>query len=207
MWLKFLRNIKALDVLKLSCLIMLMYTAPVHAATFNVNNLNAQTIIENISKQIPQLMQMITAIAYVVGMYMMIQGLIRMKHLGESRTMMSQEHSLKGPLVYFACGAMLLYLPSSVQVGMSTFWTEPSPYGYLQQEDQWQTFINSCFLIIQFIGTIAFIRGLVILSHTGERSGQPGQVSKGITHLIGGIFCINIYQFVQVIMVTFGLQT
>lgn len=206
-WSKFLRHLREIDIWRIICFINLMYVVPAYAAPLNVGNLNAGSMIEHLAKQIPQLMQMVTAIAYVLGMYMMVQGIIKMKHLGEARTMMTQEHSIKGPLVYFASGALLLYLPTSVQVGMSTFWTDPNPYGYLQQQDQWQSFINNCFLVVQFVGTIAFIRGILILSHTGDRGGQPGQVSKGMTHIIGGIFCINIYQFVQVIMVTFGIQT
>lgn len=187
-------------------LILFMAAFPAYAQQVNVDNLNAQNMIDNIVKQIPQLMQMVTAIAYVLGMYMIIQAVIKMKQLGEARAMMSQEKGWKEPIVYLAVGALLLYLPSSVQVGMSTFWTEPNPYGYLEEQDQWQDFIKNVFIIIQFVGTIAFIRGLVIMSHLSGH-GQPGQFSKGLTHIIGGIFCINIYQFVQVIMNTFNLQS
>lgn len=187
-------------------LVLSLISIPAYAQNINVSGLNAQTMIENLVKQMPQLMQMVTAIAYVMGMYMIIQAIVKMKHLGESRTMMSHEHSIKGPLILLTVGALLLYLPSSVQVGMSTFWTDPSPYGYLQEQQQWQDFINDCFIIVQFIGTIAFIRGLVIFSHLSDGRGQA-TFGKGLTHIIGGIFCINIYQFVQVIMVTFGMQS
>ena len=168
---------------------------------------SAQDMLVNISKQIPNFMRMVTAIAYVLGMYFIVSGLFKLKQYGEARTMMSHDQSLKGPLIFIIVGTLLLYLPTSVQIGMSTFWTNPNPYGYLEQVDQWTQFVNDLFLIVQFIGTVAFIRGLVILSHLGGHGGQPGTFSKGLTHIIGGIFCINIYQFVQVIMATLGIET
>ena len=88
---------------------------------------------------------------------------------------------------------------------MSTFWTNPTPYAYMQQQDQWMQFVSACFRIIQLFGTIAFIRGLVILSHAGDRGHGQNTVGKGMTHIIGGILCINIYGLINVIIATFGL--
>jgi hypothetical protein len=197
----------------LLALLMLMLAVPVFAADANtaasqIQGLNAQDMINRIAGQIPSLMRMVTAVGYVIGMYFIFFGLLKLKQYGETRTMMSSQHHLSEPLMYLIAGALLLYLPGSVQVGMSTFWAEPSPYGYLQEQDQWSQFINNCFLVIQLFGTIAFIRGLVILSHSGGmHGGQQGQFAKGMTHLIGGIFCINIYQFVKVILFTVGIQS
>ena len=45
---------------------------------------------------------------------------------------------------------------------------------------------------IQVIGLIAFLRGwLLITKSTGEQP-QPGAVSKGFIHVIGGVLAINI---------------
>lgn len=187
---------------------MLLAAFPVLAAdtsVTSVSGLSAQDMLVNISKQVPSLMRLVTAIAYVLGMFFIISGVIKMKHFGESRTMMSQEHSISGPIIMLVVGSMLLYLPSAVQIGLSTFWTDPNPYAYVKESDQWADFLAVCFSIVQLVGTIAFIRGLVILSHM-SKGGQQGTVSRGITHIIGGILCINIYQFVQVIAATLGLQ-
>lgn len=185
-------------------LMMLTYLWPVNSYAVY----GAKDMLTYIATQIPSLMYMVTAIAYVMGIYLVMHGVMRLKEYGEARTQMSQEHSLKEPLTYIVVGALLLYLPTAVSVGLSTFWSEPAPYSYLSSDQgQWSQFWNVCFLIVQFIGTIAFIRGLVILSHLGNRGSQPGTFSKGLTHIIGGIFCINIYQFVQVIFATFGFNT
>jgi intracellular multiplication protein IcmC len=182
-----------------------IYSLPVYADD-TVTVISASDIIQNIVGQLPSVMRLITSIAFVMGMYFVFYGLLKLKQFGEARTQMSSEHHLKGPLIFLVVGALLLYLPSSVQVGLSTFWSTPSPYGYLQETDQWSEFFANCFLIIQIFGTIAFIRGLIVLSHLGGHGGQPGTFGKGITHIIGGLFCINIYQFVQLVMITIGIQ-
>lgn len=179
---------------------------PPLTTTTNVSSVSAETMLTNISTQIPTLMRLVTAIAYVMGMFLIIRGIVRLKHMGEMRTMMSHEHSLTAPLAFITVGALLLYLPTTVNVGLSTFWTDPNPYGYMGQTDQWSQFFNVCFTVIQFIGAIAIIRGLVSLSHVGGQ-GHQGGLKTGLTQIIGGIFCVNIYQFVQVILNTLGIQT
>lgn len=174
--------------------------------TGSTTNVSAQTMLYNISQQIPNLMRLATAIAYVLGMFMMVRGIMILKHAGEMRMQMSHEHSIIKPIIYLVVGAMLTYLPSAVQVGLSTFWNDPNPYGYLNDQNEWFEFINVIFVIVQLVGVIAFIRGLNILSHLGGHGGHQGTFAKGLTHIIGGVLCINIYQFVQVIMVTLGLQ-
>jgi intracellular multiplication protein IcmC len=171
-------------------------------------SITAVDVIANFVKQVPSLMRLITAIAYVAGMYFVFHGIMLLKQYGEMRTQMSGQHHLKGPVIFIVIGTLMLYLPSSVQVGMSTFWTEPNPYGYLQEgQDQWSQLFSNIFMIVQLVGVIAFIRGLILLTHLGGHGGQQGTFGKGITHIIGGILCINIYQFVQVVMVTLGLQS
>lgn len=175
-----------------------------HAAAVSVS---VATMIENIANTIPDLMLFTTALAYVMGFFFVFNGLMHLKKYGESRTMMSSEAHLKGPLIYLAVGAALIYLPSSVQVGLGTFWENPMPYAYdTGQTDPWSELYNACFLIIQLIGTIAFIRGLIILTHMGGHSSQPGTFGRAMAHMIGGILCIDLYDFVQAIFTTLGIS-
>jgi intracellular multiplication protein IcmC len=180
---------------------------PVQAQNITISGVNAQEMLETFSTNVPMLMRLVTAFAYVMGMYFIFAGILKLKHFGEARTMMSHEHSLKGPIIFLIVGTALLYLPSAVEVGMTTFWSVPCPYCYLEENDQWTSFLSNIFIVMQLFGVIAFIRGLVILSHMGGHGGhQQGTFGRAMTHIIGGIFCINIYQFVQVILVTFGFM-
>jgi len=202
------RSLNAYRFFLMVAALSILSVSSAHAQSVIIpSGLSAQSILQKIGQQVPNFTLLVTAVGYVVGMFFVITGVIRMKHLGESRTMMSREHSAVPPLIYIAVGAALLYLPSSVWVGMNTFWTSASPYAYTENTDTWSTYINVCFEIVQLIGVIAFIRGLIILSKLGEHGGgQQGQFGKGLTHIIGGIFCINIYQFIQMISYTIGIQ-
>ncbi|MHB1947078.1 MAG: hypothetical protein ACYCQI_03050 [Gammaproteobacteria bacterium] len=166
---------------------------------------NIETMIKNLGTAVPNLMQLVTALAYIIGMFMIAKGIIGLKEYGESRTSRSSdEHSLKGAALLIFVGTALLYLPSSVSVGISTFWSHATPFAYeTTSSDSWAALIRNVFLIVQLVGTIAFIRGLIILSHAG--ASHQGNFGKGMAHIIGGIFCINLYEFLQVIFNTLGI--
>ena len=92
---------------------------------------------------------------------------------------MSASHELKGPLIYLGVGGALLYLPTSVQVGLSTFWSHPNPYAYqTEMQDSWVDLLQAVFMILQLIGTIAFIRGLVMLTHLGGHRANQALLEK-----------------------------
>lgn len=193
-----------------------IYMSPVFAADISgvvsgvtgllgVSNVSLTSMLENFSKVVPNFMKMVTAFAYVMGMYFIVKAILELKRFGESRTMMSQTHELKKPMIMLFVGVALLYLPSSVQTGLTTLWAEPNPYGYVTDtSDKWDEFKSDLVMIIQLIGTIAFIRGLIIFTHIGQ-GGQPGQFGKAMSHIIAGILCINIYQFQQAVVSTLAL--
>ncbi len=174
-------------------------------ANINRGNMNAASFITNLAKSIPNLMQLVTATAYVMGMFFVINGLFHLKKYGEQRSH-SGDASLKGPLVYLFVGAALLYLPSTVRVGFSTFWTHPYPYQYdTDQRGAWAELIKASFMIIQLIGTISFIRGLVLFTQMSGSGQQPGTFGKALAHIIAGIFCIDLYDFLKTVFNTLAL--
>jgi hypothetical protein len=138
-------------------------------------------------------------------MFFIYKGIIGLKQFGEQRSMMASSQELKGPLIMMMVGTALLYLPSSVQAGMTTFWTDPNPYGYVTDSpDQWTTIWQDAIMVIQFIGTIAFIRGLLTLNQLSGQ-GQPGTFGKGMTYIIAGILCINLNDFLAAVNNTLGI--
>ena len=183
--------------------LLVVHTNTAHAAV----EVNVATMIENFKVALPSLMRLITALAYVIGMFFVIRGIMMLKEHGESRTHQSSDRGhLKGGLIMIAVGAALLYLPSSVQTGMSTFWTNPTPLAYVaQQNDPWSELIQACFLVIQLIGTIAFIRGLIMLTHLSQHGGHQGTFGKAMAHIVGGILLIDMYDFVTAVGNTLGL--
>src|SRR5437016_3212930 len=83
---------------------------------------NVAEMIQNIAESVPQLMYFTTALAYVFGFWFIFHGILLLKKYGMQRTQMSGDASLAPPLLSIFVGAALIYLPSSVQSGMSTFW-------------------------------------------------------------------------------------
>lgn len=166
---------------------------------------NLSVMLTNFASSVPNLMQLVTAGAFVIGMFLVVAAVMGMKHFGELRTMMTQEHSISGPLVEFFVGISLLYLPSTIRSGLSTFWISTNPYAYVSSAtDQYTTFINACYSIMQLVGVIAFIRGLLMLKAAGGGKAQQGMLGKAAAHLVGGIMCMNIYNTLQVLQATVG---
>lgn len=164
-------------------------------------------MLQNLTETMPDLMMLVTALAYVIGMYLVVRGIGGLRSYGESRTHHTQQEA-KGHLITIAVGAALLYLPSSVHTGISTFWTNSSPLAYVPSgtSGPWSDLLQDVFTIVQFIGTVAFIRGLIMLSQlSGHGGGHQASLGKAMTHMIAGIFCINIYQFLQTVLNTLAL--
>ena len=66
-----------------------------------------------------------------------------------------------------------------------------------------QNAVQAALTFVQIVGFIAFVRGWNIIRHAVEGSGQA-TVPQGVTHIVGGVMAINIYQFVKVMDTTFG---
>jgi hypothetical protein len=172
---------------------------------------DAATMLENLVSTVPQFMQLVTATAYVMGMWFVYKAVLGLKAFGEQRNMMAQNEHLKGPLIMMAVGAMLLYLPSSIQAGLTTFWTTgdlggvSNPYGYVTDaSDDFSVLYQDAFILIQLLGTIAFIRGLLVLSALGQ-GGQGASLGKGMTYIGAGVMCINLNGFLNMINGTLGI--
>lgn len=71
---------------------------------------------------------------------------------------------------------------------------------------QFDTAYIAATTFFQIIGVIAFIRGWLIMKAIAEGVGNH-TTSQGFTHIIGGIFCMNIIVFLRAAFATFGLGT
>lgn len=168
-------------------------------------DLTAEDMVKNIAATVPELMLFVTAFSYVMGFFLVFNGMMHLKKFAEQRTMMSGDHKWSVPLLSLFAGAALIYLPSAVQSGMTTFWLDPKPYAYdLNNGEEWNTFISACFQIIQLVGVIAFIRGLLVVTHLGGHGGQA-TFGKALALMVSGVFCIDMYDFITAVFNTLGL--
>lgn len=167
------------------------------------------SVFNNISQQIDPIKNFIIAISYGVGLGLCVIAVMKLKKYGTKTAYMHVESSLVGPFLQFFIGIALFYLPTFVETVNMTIWNEAyvynSPLNYTSQTSSttFEEYIEPILGIIQIIGMISFIRGWVMLSKATNVGQQPGAVSKGLTHVIGGIMGINIYTVIEVFNQTF----
>ncbi len=167
-------------------------------------------IFQNLKPSLVQVQRLITAVAYVMGVNYLIKGVMALKHAGEQRSHMSQQHSMKEPVLYLMVGAMLLYLPSAISVFLTSLFGSDDILQYNQLKSS-NPLINTMLgsagvfgedmiLFVQIIGLIAFVRGWMLIAKGATQGGhQQGGMGKGLMHLVGGILAINIVQTLNVI--------
>lgn len=181
----------------------ILFSTSVHAA----NLPNLQTMITNFATAVPNMMRLVTAASYVMGMMMVAASVVGMKHFGELRMAMNKEHGIWGPIIELLVGCSLLYLPTTIRAGLNTFWVTTNPYAYETAADSSSSFMQTAFTIVQLIGVIAFIRGLMMLNQLGSQQASPQLLGKAAAHLTGGILCINIYNTIKMLEATIGMAT
>ena len=121
---------------------------------------------------------------------------------------MSVEMSMVGPFLQFFIGVALFYMPYFISAINLTIFTSSgvmSELSYTTNSTDYQAYVEPILGIIQIIGIIAFMRGWLLLAKATNPGQQPGAISKGVTHIIGGILAVNIRTFITVIYQTLGL--
>lgn len=167
-------------------------------------------IFANLKPSLLQIQKLITAVAYVMGVHFLIKGVGALKHAGEMKSHMSQQHSMKEPIFYLVAGSMLIYLPTAISVFLTTVFGSDDILQYNQLRSS-NPIINTMFgaagvfgedmvLFIQIIGLIAFVRGWMMVAKGATQGGhQQGGFGKGMMHIFGGIMAINIVSTLNVI--------
>lgn len=166
-------------------------------------------ILNNVANSMPAVERLVTGASYLIGLLFVFKAIATLKSYGESKTAMSQNASMKEPMVYLACGAMLVYFPSAFKVLMQTSFGYENVLQYAPISSS-----NSAFdaifgsgsaigepiaIIIQVIGVIAFVRGWVLIARASGQGQQPGGTGKGLMHVFGGILAMNIVGTIDMI--------
>ena len=171
------------------------------------NYYEQSNVLVNLAQSLIPVENMLTGAAYIIGIYFAIKALLVLKANTESRSQAGG--GFTEPLMYFFVSVMLIYLPSSFSMVMDTTFGYSNVLQYAPNDSQ-MPLISSVFgqnnpmgnaltIIIQVVGLISYIRGWIILAKAGGAGQQPGNVGKGFTHVIAGVFAMNIIGTLQVI--------
>ena len=170
--------------------------------------LDMAQVFSNIGMQIDPIMNFLVVLCYVIGVGLSVSAVMKLKKYGTRTAFMSVEMSLVGPFMQFFIGVALFYMPyfiSSINLTIFTSSGVENQLGYTSSSVDYNAYVEPVLGIIQIIGVISFIRGWLMLSKATNPGQQPGAISKGVTHVIGGILAVNIRTFITVIYQTLGL--
>lgn len=174
--------------------------------------ISVDTIFDNLSKSLGGVSQFLTALAYVLGIYLTVSAVFKFKKFGHRTAFMHVEAGIFGPIMQFFIGVALLYTPTFIGILNATVFGDSSiddvmAYSASGSSPDWASAIAPMYQTIQVIGLIAFLRGWLILSKSVQKDGgnQPGQITKGVIHIIGGVLAINITRTIDILTATFGL--
>lgn len=209
-------------ILKFSLLLM-----PSVALAASFSEYDLQEIMQNLRKVLTPAMGLLLTISFIAGIVFMLRGLLMLKSFSMPLTQASKPGEIAGPLVYIFVGTILIYIPSSTDVlsntlfgsGVASIFPGASSggsyvadlanmgkasdqilgYAPVSIEGQWATMIDTIVLYMEFIGFLAFLRGWFIIAQSGQPGVQPGSISKGIIHIVGGILAINFLPLVNAI--------
>jgi intracellular multiplication protein IcmC len=168
-------------------------------------------ILTNVANNLLPVEHLITGAAYLIGCSLLFKAIYSLKTYGESRSMMSNHNSIKEPLVYLLVGTLLIYFPSTFDTLMQSTFGYQNVLEYAPPTGNNSTF-DALFgdesligrpltIIIQVIGLIAFVRGWVLIARSTDQ-GQSQNTGKGLIHIFGGVFAINIVGTLQMFINT-----
>jgi intracellular multiplication protein IcmC len=196
------------------------------------SEVDLQDIMVRLSGLLGPLMRLLLTISFISGIVFTLRGLLMLKAFSMPLTQASKPGEISGPLVYIFVGTILIYIPTSTDVLSATlFGSGPSIFsggkgsgdsftnlgnmgkasdkllGYapVSIEGQWAVMVDTIVLYMEFIGFLAFLRGWFLIAQSGQPGVQPGSISKGIIHVVGGLLAINFLPLVKAIRGTLGL--
>lgn len=159
-------------------------------------------MIINIAETLPPVLAMVSAASYIIGIVLVMKGIFKLKEFGEARTMMSSHLSAMPSIITMCTGGFLIFFPTSIEIGMQTIFDYSSPLSYSSQDSASDELVDAIVMMMQIIGSIAFIRGMLLIKSSTGQGAQPGSFSKGITFVVAGILAINIYGTWEVLVNT-----
>ena len=165
------------------------------------------SILAKLKENIGPITKLIFAISYLIGFVFVGSALMRLKEVGKSMSASASPDGIKGSIVKLLIGIVLIYLPSTINIGVATFWGNSKILEYTSDSSgTLGEAKEGAVALMQIIGYVSFVRGLILLNRASQSNAQPGTVGKGILHLVGGVLSINIVGTLEIVQNTFGLN-
>lgn len=167
---------------------------------------DAIQMLTSLSSSYPNITRLIYGVSYLMGLLLMFKSIWMFKVYGESRTMMSQQTSLRGPITLMCVASVLLWLPSGLHTMIMTAFGHQYVLQYTVSPTNplGQTGMYALIYLVQIVGLIAFIRGWVYLAQGAGGGQSQHSTGKALTHIIGGLLAVNIVEVTNILWNSFG---
>ena len=180
----------------------------------NPGDFSLDLAITNLNETFGSLQKLVIVLSYIIGIALIARGIMMYKVFATQTMSSAQKGEFAGPLVHIIVGAFLIYFPSTFKTSMMTMFGKEEAnvaqnligYTRISSTEKWKQISELLVKYFKLIGLIAFLRGWIMLSKMGHQGAQPGQIAKGITHIIGGILLVNIVDTINMLMELFGYK-
>lgn len=169
----------------------------------SVAEANIVGMLINLQQSLAAVWTFLAALCYVMGVWFVGLGVLRLKQYGQMTVMMSTQASLGPTLAYVLVGSGLLYLPTLLDTINITLWNyDFNSITAYPAEGSFSDIMIPLLALVQVMGFISFIRGWTTMAKLGAQA-QPGTLGKGVMHMIGGVLAMNITGTIDMLHATF----
>lgn len=166
-------------------------------------NVNISTMFAAGTASFAAITKLVQYSSYLIGIFLVVGSIFKFSQLGTNPQM-----TAKTPIVMFLIGSCIFALTGSISVVSQTFsMGAVGPGNALMPaaaglDASVSAAMTGVLTFIKMIGYVAFIRGWLMLNAAGQ--GKEGMINRGLTHLGGGVACINIPIFAKILAATFA---
>lgn len=175
-----------------------------------IRGLPWDTLIRNLSGEMPAVLMLVQAVAYVLALFFVISGL--MMAAKSANPQARADHGSMAWLWSLTIGALMLALPTTIaSVAVSLFGTagtNPNPLAYVGQPTGAGR-LAPLVPLLQVIGVIAVIRGLVVFRAVGmygNYSKGNATFSRGLVLVISGVLLVHMQNMLGLVSSLTGLN-
>jgi hypothetical protein len=160
------------------------------------------TVIDRLIPELTPIWPALMIIAYAVGGVLVLSSGLQAAHAGARHGAMGRG-SMFMVIMTFFCGVLLLNFPTWMDTLAMTLFNSSSEQSlsYTAPSHEGSSYVTFAVRFVRIIGVIGILRGILLL----RASAADSKVFfKAVTHLIGGILCVNIVQFLNAIGTSAG---
>ena len=167
-------------------------------------------LFQNLEASMVKIYPALITACYIMGFFLIVKAVFSLKKLGHKTAFMGSSGNLIGPTMLILIGVILINAPTFIELLIQTLYatkvTDTKSWVTSKTgQGLWFDSIIPIITLIQVIGLFAFLRGAIILTKACNENAQPGNIPKGLMHIIGGVMAINITGTIDLINNTMGI--